>query len=132
MSETNLMKKMMVRLSQNKAIRVFRVNVGKAWTGSDFFKRPNGDLLIKNPRPFKTGVPNGFSDLFGIVTVKITKEMVGRTVGIFTAIEVKTPKGKASKEQISFIGLVKKLGGRAGIARSEQQAEDIANGNSRN
>ena len=35
-------------------------------------------------------------DLFGLVPVKVTPDMVGQTVGVFVALEVKTETGKAS------------------------------------
>jgi hypothetical protein len=53
--------------------------------------------------------------------------MIGTCVGIFTAIEVKTPKGKPTEEQINFIQRVKDLGGFAGVARSVEDALTITN-----
>ena len=48
--------------------------------------------------------------------------------GMACAIEVKTPKGRASKEQLAFIAWLRSKGGRAGIARSAEDAVRIANG----
>lgn len=80
---------------------MFRINVGKG-------KTPDG-------RYFFTGVPKGFSDLFGV------RKSDGRAV----FIEVKTPKGKPSADQIKFIEQMKKCGAVAGICRSAQQAIDL-------
>lgn len=100
---------------------LFRCNVGQAWTG-DAKRLPGGDLLLKNPRPFSTGLPPGFSDLFGLVPVVITPDMVGQKVAVFTALEVKTPKGRPTDKQAAFIQAVNDNGGRAGVVRSAEDA----------
>lgn len=64
------------------------------------------------------------SDLIGITTVVVTQDMVGKRIGIFTAIEVKSeewkPSGKDKREQAqrNFIDWVIKCGGIAGFANS--------------
>lgn len=63
------------------------------------------------------GLAVGSSDLIGITSIVITPEMVGKTVGIFTAIEVKHEK-KPTDEQLAFIATIHRLGGLAGVARS--------------
>jgi hypothetical protein len=105
----------------------FRVNVGQAWTG-DVHRLPNGDILIKNPRPFSTGLPPGFSDLFGLTPTTITPEMVGTRVGIFTALEVKSEKGRVNPKQSAFLSAVKNQGGRSGVARSIADARRVIAG----
>lgn len=50
----------------------------------------------------------------------ITADMVGRSVAIFTAIEVKASDGKATTEQKKFIDLVKKNGGIAKIYKGDK------------
>jgi len=105
----------------------WRVNVGQAWTG-DVHRLPNGDILIKNPRPFSTGLPPGFSDLFGLTPITITHEMVGKRIGIFTAIEIKSAKGKPSDRQKSFLSAIRNQGGRSGVARSIQDARRVIAG----
>lgn len=106
---------------------IFRANVGQAWTG-EAHRLPNGDLLLKKPRPFNTGLPPGFSDLFGLVSVVTTPEMVGQRVAVFTALEVKTAKGRASDKQAAFIRAVNDNGGRAGVVRSPEDAVRIVEG----
>ena len=71
------------------------------------------------------GLATGSSDLIGLTPVLITDGMVGQTIGVFTAIEVKTSNGRASKEQLTFIDAITKNGGYAGIARNEKDAIDI-------
>ena len=81
--------------------------------------------VLKNPAgiPIKFGVGNpGGSDLIGITPVIITDDMLGRTIGVFTAVEVKTPTGKPTPEQTRFLEAVRARGGIAGIARSPAEA----------
>jgi hypothetical protein len=103
----------------------FRANIGQAWTG-DAERLPNGDVLIRNARPFSTGLPAGFHDTFGIVPVMVTQDMVGSTVGMFFSVEYKDAKGRATPKQLAFRDAIRRMGGRSGIARSAQEAIDIA------
>lgn len=108
---------------------IFRANVGQAWTGdATRLPGPGRRVLLENARPFNTGLPPGFSDLFGLVPVVVTPEMVGQTVAVFTALEVKTGKGKASDKQAAFIKAVNDNGGRAGVVRSAEDAVRVVAG----
>lgn len=77
------------------------------------------------------------SDYIGVTSVVITPEMVGKTVGIITAVEVK-PKGfkiyrsdfpKKSREyaQLNFLNFIRGMGGFAGFATSGQDLKDLIN-----
>lgn len=103
---------------------LFRANVGQAWVG-DAQRLPGGDVLLRKARPFNTGLPPGFSDLFGLVPVTITADMVGRRMAVFTALEVKTAKGRPTDQQKAFIQAVNDNGGRAGVVRSPEDAVRI-------
>lgn len=66
------------------------------------------------------------SDLIGITPVLVTQEMVGTTVGVFTAVEVKKANWKFSGTkreyaQHRFIQLVRANGGYAGFVNSPDQ-----------
>ena len=72
------------------------------------------------------------SDLIGITKIVITPEMVGQTVGVFTAIEVKKECWKIDKKldkresaQNNFINWVKLQGGFAGFANSVESIKNI-------
>lgn len=106
----------------------FRANVGSGWTGEKIIKQLNGDVLIKQARPFSGGMVVGFPDIFGAVPVTITPDMVGQTVAIFAGIEIKTPTGRVRPEQQNFIEFMAKQGCRVGVARSVEQAVNIARG----
>jgi len=100
-SETNLQAEIMLALS-NAGCKVFRNNTGA--------------YLDKTGRLVRYGVGGkGGPDLWGIC-----KD------GISLAVEVKTPKGRVAPEQLAFIDMVNKAGGRAGIARSVDDAMKIA------
>lgn len=121
MSETELVKQIQI-VASTAGARVFRNNCGQAWLG-DAVKLNNGDIIIRNPRVVKYGVGNpGGSDLIGWNPVVITPEMVGKTVAVFTAIEVKAETGRVTKEQQGFLNAVTHFGGIGFIARNEDQA----------
>src|SRR5678815_161090 len=94
-AETVLQNKIRVALSDIAV--TFRINVGT-------FKA--GDRFIS------TGVPKGFSDLFGF------RRKDGKTF----FIEVKTGKGRPSKSQLDFIKRMQECGANAGIARTIEEA----------
>jgi hypothetical protein len=124
--ETNLVRKIMLKLGTDQKIRIFRNNVGKCWIGASkqftiqqTVNVKSGDVLIQNARYFDAGLCVGSSDLIGLKAVKITPEMVGTEIACFVAIEVKLPNGKVQQNQINFLEMVKKLGGRGIICRDE-------------
>lgn len=67
----------------------------------------------------------GFPDLIGWTKVKITPEMVGLDVAVFTGIEVKKEKKKPTEIQQKRIDLIRSSGGLAGVARSVEDARAI-------
>ena len=95
-SETDIQNQIRVALSPY--CNVFRVNVGLCYT--------------RDGRPIRTGVPVGFSDLFG------HRKSDGRAF----YIEVKTPTGKASPDQLRFLERMIADGAIAGICRSPEDA----------
>jgi hypothetical protein len=101
---------------------LFRANTGRAWTGNHIEHLPGGKVLIHDARPFSTGLPPGFADTFGLVQVRITQDMVGRTIGQFLAGEIKTSSGRVSDKQAVFLQAIQRNGGRAGVWRSVDDA----------
>jgi len=72
------------------------------------------------------------SDLIGITSVVITPDMVGKTIGVFTAIEVKkedwNPTKTLDKREIAqkrFIDWVISMGGLAGFANNIDKLPSI-------
>lgn len=87
-----------IRVAVSPWCAIFRANVGK-------IKTPDG-------RWFSTGLPPGFSDLFG----------VRRRDGKAVFIEVKRPGEKASSEQKHFIKTMRSFGAVAGVCYSAEEA----------
>lgn len=94
-------------------------------SGATFICEQARDCPHAAARPIRFGLGNESaklnkliksSDLIGITPVVITSLMVGQTVGIFTAVEVKRPGWRYSGRgrelaQKKFLDLVKSLGG---------------------
>lgn len=116
--------------------RLFPMTVGKFWgpfhKGVKFDRAQTitvkpGDVLIRGGHMVSVGF-TGLSDLLGGSEMLITQEDVGRTVMILTAVEVKAGKDRAREGQPEFVAAVKKMGGRAGFARSPEEAIEICKG----
>lgn len=127
MAEKNIQQQIRLAMPEH-GTTLFRANVGQSWTGNDCQPLADGSMLIRDARPFTSGLPAGFSDLFGLHPVVITPEMVGQTVAVFCAIEVKAPRGKPTEQQHHFIDFILSHGGRAGVARSVEDARKIIDG----
>lgn len=123
MKESNIQSLVMMKATELGS-RLFRVNVGMAWTGNKVIKQGR-DVLIKEARPFKVGVPPGFPDLVGWHPVEITPEMVGKTMCIFVGPEIKTPKGKLREAQVKFHQAAHKAGANVDIVRSPEDYEQM-------
>lgn len=95
------------------------IRLAAASAGTVLFRNNQGGYKDASGRWIQYGVCNpGGSDLIGWTPVTITQDMVGRTVAVFTACEVKSLKGKPTMAQFNFIDAVKRAGGFAGVARS--------------
>lgn len=125
MTESALYPQIMQAFSRGPT-RVFRQQSGLFWTGQ-IISHTRERIVLANPRAVKVGTP-GLSDLGGLTSVLITPEYVGQSVGVYLAIEGKFGKGRVTTEQAAFIETVRALGGRAGIARSVEEAGRIISG----
>lgn len=132
MAEADFMRHLQ-KLASKLGARLFRQNSGMAWVGNKVIRGPNslfklgpGDVLIRNARPFHAG-HEGMSDLGGWVPVEVTADMVGSTVAVYTQVEVKV-NARPTDEQIAWIDAVNKAGGRAGVARSDNDLAGILTG----
>ena len=123
MSEADIQAAILLDLGRGNS-RIFRNHVAKGWTG-EFVRAEGGLTLLKNARRASFGLCVGSSDLVGFKKVVVTPEMVGKTLAVFTAVEVKAPAGRPTSEQVAFIRVVQQAGGLAGIARSVDEARAI-------
>jgi len=120
-----------LRASKRGDCILFPNPCGVGWTGGIVHKNPDVVTLC-TPRQIQFGLQRGSSDLIGVTAVKITPDMVGETIGVFTAIEVKKsnwkrpgPKNKHHEEQMNFISVIRDHGGIAGFATSADEFEQI-------
>lgn len=135
MRESNVLREVWLALSPGTIL--FRVNTGQAVVSSGGKVRwlQDGSALVPYARPVSLGFQmangkprNGTSDLIGWTTMTITPDMVGRRVAVFTAIETKASGGGVKRDaQKDFIANVLAAGGRAGFARSVEEARAIIN-----
>jgi hypothetical protein len=101
-----------------KTIKMAHVKTGR-------LLRNNVGAYQKGARWIQYGLGKGSSDLIGWTTVEITEEMIGQKIAVFTAVELKTEKDRASPEQINFVEQVHKAGGLAGIVYNEEEYKKI-------
>ena len=101
------------------------------------FRNQVGFYTLIDGRKLRSGLAVGSSDLIGWIKIKITPEMVGRTVPIFLSPECKPPgwkppkkpppgakpseKYESWKQQSGWIAAVKNAGGIAGVVRSVEE-----------
>ena len=111
--ETKIQRQIMLALSA-AGHTVWRNETGRFWTGRIIHKE-NTSVTLSNAIMIPCGLAVGSCDLIGIQA----------GTGRFFGIEVKTPKGRVSKEQKNFIEHVKKMGGLAGIARTPEEALNL-------
>jgi hypothetical protein len=90
------------------------MNTGLSWQGTVLERTPQ-KLVLAYPRAIHMGVP-GMSDIIGFP---------GPT---FVAIEAKSARGRVTPGQQAFIDMVLRCGGRAGVARSVDEAGVIVHG----
>lgn len=111
-TETRIQNLILVALSE-AGCTVWRVETAGVWVGRKIHS-DGSTVTIANARMMQAGLCKGGSDIIGI-----------SPDGRFLAIEVKTPKGRPTKEQMRFIEAVRNAGGIAGIARSPEEALDL-------
>ena len=104
MRESGVQHRCMLALSEAGCV-VFRANVGR--------------FLLADGRWFTTGLPTGFSDLFGM-----------RPDGRMFFVEVKSATGRLRPEQQAFLDAMRARGAVAVVARSPDEAVAGVLGNS--
>jgi len=109
-SEQELQQRIRLQLGSSP-VRLWRNNVGA--------------LRDERGRLVTYGLCKGSSDLIGLRQVLIGPEHLGQTLAVFSAIEVKTPKGRLREEQRSFLELVERFGGYSGVATSVEEAARV-------
>jgi len=99
------------------------IMVASSKIGATLFRNSKGLFFTQDGRRVAGGLlAKGSADYIGILPIKITENLVGKTLGVFVAIEAKTDSGRVSPEQKQFIEFVKNAGGIAGVCRSDADA----------
>lgn len=116
--------------------RLFPMTAGKFWgpyhrgtryTQTQTITVQPGDVLIRQGHMVSVGF-TGLSDTLGGSPMVITADDVGKTVCVLTAIEIKAGADRLREGQPEFLAAIKKMGGRAGVARSPEDAVKIVTG----
>ena len=118
MKEHSIQDLIRVELSAKTDGIVLRLNSGEAW-GGKLVNTPEYGPVIMNPRKIML-CPAGTPDLL----------YIGPNAEV-AWIEVKDAKGKAREAQKNFINLMHRMGHKAGIARSAEDALRIIKGDSK-
>lgn len=123
--ETTVQKEVMLDMV-NRGGLAWRNNVGAAVDHSGNHVRYGlANISKKMNKKLKS------SDVIGVTTVVITPDMVGKKVGIITAIEVKkegwerSPTNEREEAQENFHNIVKEAGGIAGFVQSVEDLFEI-------
>lgn len=94
--------------------------------GGELYRNARGMMPTPSGgmRPYGLG-PNGAGDLIGPIPMVITKEMVGRTVAIYSEVESKTDTGVVAPHQTARIEHLRNLGAIAGVSRNADEFNAI-------
>lgn len=110
-SEATLMRRVLVRASELGA-RLFRNNTGR-WR----LAQPECRECQSSGRVVASGLCIGSSDLIGWRSVVVTPAMVGRTLAVFVAVELKVDRNDVTEEQSQFLEVVDGAGGIGVVVR---------------
>lgn len=102
-----------------------KIQVELSKLGCRMFRNQIGVYKLQDGRVISSGLCKGSSDLIGITPYVIKPDDVGRAIGIFTAIEVKTRKGKVRALQEKFVAFVRSMGGIGIIGRDCEETIEI-------
>lgn len=126
MSENRIQSEIMRAIGSLPNVRVFRNQVGVGWLGKVVSEDKRSQTVVLT-RAYRVtmGLAVGSSDLIGWRKRIITPDDVGRKIGQFLSVEVKSPTGVASDEQEHWIETVNQWGGIAFVTRSAADASNI-------
>lgn len=123
-----------------EAATASHIRLFAAQNGVELWRNNVGVLVDQTGRPVRYGLANESaaqnklvksSDYVGITPVVVTPDMVGKVVGVFTAVETKaadwtfSPTDERSVAQAAFHDIVRRAGGKAGFARTIDEFERL-------
>ena len=101
-------------VSESKIVADIRLSLG-ARTDCIVWRNSTGVAKTRTGHTVRFGLCVGSSDLIAIV----------KPSGRMVVLEAKTPIGRATKEQIAFIEMVRAAGGHGAIVRSVEEANRV-------
>lgn len=115
MSESEILAAILLNLGSLPGIRLFRNSVGMA--------------VDRKGHHITYGLCRGSADLIGWYERPVLGwvDDPTATVAVFVALEVKTPTGRVTEEQESFLTAVRRAGGIAAVVRSVEDARAVFN-----
>jgi VRR-NUC domain len=116
MTENDVRNGILLQVSK-MGVRLWVNTVGTGWFGK-VAHRKGTNVTLEHARPVDVGFGPGTSDLIGYTPITVTADMVGKTLAVFTAVEVKSPSGRPSEEQLEFLEHIRGGGGLACVARA--------------
>lgn len=122
MLESHIQADIRLSLGRLAHTRLLRNSKGQGWMGK-LVSRTGTRVVLEGARQVAMGlIAPGSSDLVGPVQVVITSAMVGQTVAVFAALEIKRPGIKPEPEQTDFVTFVRNFGGIGEIVHSSDEA----------
>ena len=108
-----------------KLDRQLRNDVDAQWEGNEEI------LMIQTPVPtikpdgdtFYTMGTKGMADSHFCLSVIVTPQMVGKRIGVFGALERKTPNDRLQPHQRRYLSKVAELGGIAAVVRKGEDSK---------
>jgi hypothetical protein len=113
-----IVRKIMIRWTEEKRGRLFKNDNGKAWRGRITEERMiDGRKVLElfGAVTIKYGLFPGSSDLVGWEFIRYGDQIAP----VFCAVEVKTKGDRVRDEQRNWLDAVSRMGGRAYLAREE-------------
>lgn len=113
--ETRIQNSALLAVGQRQDVMAMRLQSGV------FRSYDDPDKIVRVGQP-------GLADTMMIVAVQITPEMVGKTVGVAVAAEIKTAKGRQSAAQRAWQTAFEARGGQYRLVRSPDEMLDVVDG----
>ena len=117
--ESKIQKETLLESGKIPSLRLFRNNVGVGFQGK-ILNENYPILTLENYRRVSFGLVPGSGDCIGWQSIKITPDMVGKTIAQFVSVELKTDTGKPQANQNNWRNQVSNSGGKAVIIRNPQ------------
>ncbi len=141
-TEASVLKRVMLASAQ-LGMTLWRNNVGKAYMGTKLpfvratLHHENGErtmiyapdaVIISAPRFVDFGLCKGSADLIGVEPHVVTQADVGRTLGVFVALECKRDaRSTATAQQQNFVEFIRRCGGVAAVVHDPSDIPSTTN-----